>query len=496
MRARRRENNSRAVSAERLGHTTNARRLRERGALLLGRAAGVATRRLRRGGGTALPGLVASTLAPALIEALGRQLGLGAITVTGTNGKTTTAHLLAAAVRAAGLDPLTNDSGSNLERGLVSVYVEEATPAGAVRDAGRRLGVLEVDEAALPALLPRLRPRVALFLNLFRDQLDRYGEVDSVAEGWRDALEADASGLTLVLNADDPSVAQLAAAGRGEVVTFGVEDRSVALSGVEHAADARFCECGAMFAYDAVYMGHVGAWRCDACGRRRPTPDVSASDIELMPDGVRFNLTLPGSAFAVELQSAGLYSVYNALAAAAGAHALGLLPRAIATALQETRPAFGRQERFRLGGREVRLLLAKNPAGMNEVLRTLTAASAPASDAVAALTVLVILNDGIQDGRDVSWIYDAELEMLAGRQATVVASGTRADDMALRLALAGVEPRVVEPGIEAALDRALELTPASGRLEVVPTYTAMLEVRAALARRTGVAPYWGGERPR
>ena len=485
-----------AVPAQPSTLTMSGRRLRERGALLLGRAAGVATRRLGRGGGTALPGLVASTLAPALIEALGRQLGLGAITVTGTNGKTTTVHLLAAAVRAAELDPLTNDSGSNLERGLVSVYVEEATAAGAVRDAGRRLGVLEVDEAALPALLPRLRPRVALFLNLFRDQLDRYGEVDSVAEGWRGALEADASGLTLVLNADDPSVAQLAATARGEVVTFGIEDRSVALSSVEHAADARFCECGAMFAYEAVYMGHVGAWRCDACGRRRPAPDVSAHDIELMPDGVRFELSLPGSEFAVELPSAGLYSVYNALAAAAGAHALGLLPRAIATALSETRPAFGRQERFRIGGREVRLLLAKNPAGMNEVLRTFTAASRPAADPAAALTLLVILNDGIQDGRDVSWIYDADIELLAGHRAIVIASGTRADDMALRLALAGVEPRVVEPGIESALGRALELTPEGGRLEIVPTYTAMLEVRVALAHRTGVAPYWGGERPR
>lgn len=470
--------------------------LRERGALLLGRAAGVATRRLGRGGGTALPGLIASTLAPELVEALGRQLGLGAITVTGTNGKTTTAHLLAAAVRADGLDPLANGSGSNLERGLVSAYVDEATAAGAVRDAARRLGVLEVDEAALPGLLPRLRPRAALFLNLFRDQLDRYGEVDSVAEGWRAALEADASGLTLVLNADDPSVAQLAAAGRGEVVTFGVEDRSVALSGAEHAADARFCDCGALFAYDAVYMGHVGAWRCDACGRRRPQPFVAARDIELTPDGVRFELALPGSAFGIELPLAGLYSVYNALAAAAGAHALGLSPEAIATALRETPPAFGRQERFRIEGREVRLLLAKNPAGMNEVLRTLMAAGGPVVDPAATLTLLVILNDGIQDGRDVSWIYDAELELLAGRQATVVASGVRADDMALRLALAGVEPRTVEPRIEVALDRALALTPEGGRLEVVPTYTGMLEVRAALAGRTGVAPYWGQERPR
>ncbi len=460
--------------------------LRARVALLLGSAAATATRRLGRGGGTALPGLVASAVAPGLIEELSAQLGRGAITITGTNGKTTTAHLLAAAARAAALQPLTNRSGSNLERGIVSAFVDETTLGGSLPDAGRRIGVLEVDEAALPALLPRLCPRAALFLNLFRDQLDRYGEVDSVAEGWRRALEADASGMALVLNADDPSVAQLAGTGRGEVVTFGVEDRSVALSGVDHAADARFCDCGAAFSYDAVYMGHVGLWRCDGCGRRRPQADVAARDVELMPEGVRFQLAMPGSTLAVELPLAGLYSVYNALAAAAGAHALGLPVDAIAEALRESGPAFGRQERFRVDGREVRVLLAKNPAGMNEVLRTLIASEEP-------LSLLVMLNDGIQDGRDVSWIYDADLELLAGRTAAVVASGARADELALRLVLAGVEPRAVESDAGAALDRALALTPEGGRLDVVPTYTAMLPVREALASRTGVGPYWDRE---
>ena len=457
--------------------------LRARAALLLGSVAAIATRRLGRGGGTALPGLVAAAVAAGLIEELSAQLGRGIITITGTNGKTTTAHLLAAAARAAALQPLTNRSGSNLERGLVSAFVDETTLGGSLPDGGRRIGVLEVDEAALPALLPRLRPRAALFLNLFRDQLDRYGEVDSVAEGWRRALEADVSGMTLVLNADDPSVAQLAGAGRGEVVTFGVEDRSVALSGVDHAADARFCACGAAFSYDAVYMGHVGLWRCEGCGRRRPEADVAARDVELMPEGVRFQLAMPGSTLAVELPLAGLYSVYNALAAAAGAHAVGLPGDAIAEALRESGPAFGRQERFRVDGREVRVLLAKNPAGMNEVLRTLTASAEP-------LSLLVMLNDGIQDGRDVSWIYDADLELLAGRTAAVVASGGRADDLALRLVLAGVEPRAVEPDAGAALDRALALTPEGGRLDVVPTYTAMLRVREALAHRTSVRPYW------
>ena len=245
---------------------------RARGALLGGRAAAAATRRLGRGGGTALPGLVASALAPRLIERVAAALGQGVVTVTGTNGKTTTTHLLAAAARAAGLVPLVNRSGSNLERGLVSAYVDAVSLGGALPERARAVGVFEVDEAVLPLLLPRLRPRAAVFLNLFRDQLDRYGEVHSIAESWRAALEADASGLALVLNADDPSIEQLSDLARGEVVTFGVEDRFVALGAADHASDARFCSCGQPYRYDAIYMGHVGIWRCDGCRRGRPEP--------------------------------------------------------------------------------------------------------------------------------------------------------------------------------------------------------------------------------
>ena len=190
---------------------------RDRAAVLLGSLAGQAARRLGRGGGTALPGLVATTVAPGVTARLARLPAAGSVVVTGTNGKTTTTHLLAGIAREAGYDPVANHSGSNLERGVVSAYLD-ALAGDRDGRAARRLGVLEVDEAALPGLLPVLRPRAALFLNLFRDQLDRYGEVDSVVEGWREMLVADASGLTLVLNADDPPIAQLADTARGDVV--------------------------------------------------------------------------------------------------------------------------------------------------------------------------------------------------------------------------------------------------------------------------------------
>ena len=235
--------------------------VRERAALLLGRSARSIARRLGRSGGTAIPGLVAGALAPRLIERLALQPGHGVVTVTGTNGKTTTTHLLAAILRAGGIEPLTNPSGSNLERGLIAAYSGNVDSSGALPDAGRRAGVFEVDEAALARLLPRLRPRMSVFLNLFRDQLDRYGEVDSVAEGWARGLDEMRTPPTLVLNADDPSIALLAQHARGaRVVSFGVDDDSVALGHAEHASDARFCTCGSRFTYAAIYMGHVGRW--------------------------------------------------------------------------------------------------------------------------------------------------------------------------------------------------------------------------------------------
>jgi UDP-N-acetylmuramyl tripeptide synthase len=454
---------------------------RERGALLAGRAAGQLVRRLGRGGGTALPGLIAGRLAPQLIEAGAAQLGHGVVTVTGTNGKTTTAHLLAAIARSAGLHPLANRSGSNLERGIVSALVDAVDGAGAVRDAEQRLGVFEVDEAHWPPLAPRLRPRAALFLNLFRDQLDRYGEVDSIAAAWRRALRS--SDSALVLNVDDPSVALLAEEARGSVVAFGVEDPSVALAEAEHSTDARFCHCGAMFAYDAIYMGHVGRWHCRSCDRRRQTPQVSAQRVHLGAEETQFDLVAGDHRVPVSIPLAGLYSVYNAVAAAAGAVALGLPLDVTARALMSSGPAFGRQERFEVEGRTVRLLLAKNPTGLNEVLRALEAAWPP-------LTVLAMLNDGIQDGRDVSWIYDADVERLTGLVSKLVVSGRRADDLALRFALAGIEPAAVERDIRAALSTALTATPPGGRLEVVATYTAMLEVRELLASLVGTQHYW------
>ena len=430
---------------------------------------------------------MASTLAPDLLTALGAMPGEGVVTVTGTNGKTTTTHLVAAVASAAGVEPLTNRTGSNLARGLVTAYVDAADATGAVDDAPRRLGVFEVDEAVLPTVFQELRPRIAGFLNLFRDQLDRYGEIDSVAEGWAAMLARADWPLTLVLNADDPSVALLGEGAPGRVVWFGIDDEAVALPGGDHASDARFCRCGARLQHTRQFMGHVGHWSCASCGRRRAQPEVAATRVQLGPEGSEVEVCAAGETIGLRVPTAGLYSVSNALAAIATGHALGVPLLTATAAVQQAAPAFGRQERFIVGQRTVRVWLAKNPAGLNEIVRALLASEEPRS-------LMALLNDGIQDGQDVSWIYDADLERIAPRVRSLVCAGDRAEDLALRFAVAGVEADAVTPGsgaaLEEALDQALDRTPVTGTLDIVATYTAMLAVRAVVARRAGAGSYW------
>ena len=469
---------------------------RARVALFAGHGARLATRWLRRGGGTALPGLVAGTIAPRLIEELVSDRRYDTLTVTGTNGKTTTTHLLVTILKEAGFDPLTNYAGSNLERGLITAYLSDMTDKNDPGQNQTQFAVFEVDEANLPSLLPRLQPRLVTFLNLFRDQLDRYGEVDSVMGGWQEMLAGDSAPSHLVLNVDDPVIArfdEFNSAGTGiveddkqSVTTYGVDDQAIGLQLREHARDARFCPRGKRYEYDAIYMGHVGIWHCDCCESRRPDPDVSARKVVLESSRSLVTFSIAGHQMDFELPLPGLYMVYNALAAAASAHALGVTPEAIVRGLSQAEAPFGRQERFVFEDKAVRVLLAKNPAGLNEVIRILNSAD-------GRLTVLAMLNDGVQDGQDVSWIYDAEIELLADYKPIVIVSGSRAHDMALRFSIAGIDPDRIEPDIEVALDIALETVKPGEQLDVVATYTAMIDIREVLARRAGVASYW--ERP-
>ena len=428
--------------------------------------------RLAGRGGTSLPGKVLLRLDPHAIGRLGARLPQGSLVISATNGKTTTAAMVAAILEGRGEHLVHNRAGANMAGGIA------ATLLGATGDRG----LFEVDEFWLDGVVAELRPRALLLSNLFRDQLDRYGELETIAARWEAIAQAGAA-ERLVLNADDPTVADLGR-DRDDVVYFGVEDDAVALPALQHASDATHCRrCGAPYVYDAHYLGHLGRYHCESCGARRPAPAIAARDVRLEGiGGASFTLDLgDGAEHRVHLPLPGLYNVYNALAAAALTRAIGVPADAITAGLHAVRAAFGRAERVVVGERELAILLVKNPAGANEVLRTV--ALEPGEH-----DVLAVLNDNIADGRDVSWVWDADFEVLGDRVRTATCSGTRAAEMALRLKYAGVpEDRiVVEDDLARALDRAVAAGPAGSPLFALPTYTAMLALREELVDR-GVA---------
>jgi UDP-N-acetylmuramyl tripeptide synthase len=463
--------------------------------LALARAVGTLSR-LRGGGATSAPGKVLMRLAPGAIGALGGRLTRGSVLISATNGKTTTAAMAASILQQAGIPLVHNQAGANMAGGVATTLLDAAGPHGSI--AGE-LGLFEVDELWLTSLASQLHPRAILLGNLFRDQLDRYGELDAIADSWQRVLAK--RDTQLVLNADDPLLADL---GREhpDAVFFGVEDDALALAGMAHAADAKHCRrCGAPYVFDAIYLGHLGHYHCPSCSQTRPRPTVTATDVRL--EGVRaarFTLTTPAGEAEVQLALPGLYNVYNALAAAALATALEIPLETIAAGLAATRAAFGRAETVTLGiptngsiagggageGRELRILLVKNPAGTNEVLRTL--ALEPGEH-----DLLGVLNDQIADGRDVSWIWDADFELLAGRVRTVTCSGSRAADLATRLKYAGIDPaRIrVQTDLDVALREAAADRPDDGApLYALPTYTAMLALRELLIARGEASSAW------
>lgn len=456
-------------------------------ALAAGKFAGQISRRIGIGGGTTLPGSVAARLDPNALAKLAGRLARGSIVVTGTNGKTTTTRLISAILAAGGLRPIHNRAGANLLSGLTAALVNRASVVGSVPG---EVGLFEVDEAVLPDAIARIRPRVLLVTNLFRDQLDRYGEVDYLAGVWRAAVAKLPADSTLVLNADDPLVASLGPDAPCRVVYFGIDDSRLGDSVLEHAADARRCHaCGAPYDYAVAYYGHVGVYRCPGCGRARPVPDVSARTVTLDGlAGAALTLATPQGDIALRIRLPGVYNVYNALAATAVGLAFGVPVAPLTAAVEGFVAAFGRVERVAVGDRTIFLALVKNPVGFNQVIRTVF----PASAAAEPRNALIYINDLFADGTDISWLWDVDFERLAGTAGFVLTSGTRAEDMLVRLKYAGVDAARLDlvKDVEAALRAGLDRTPVGGTLYVLPTYTAMLDVRAVLSRWGCVERFW------
>jgi lipid II isoglutaminyl synthase (glutamine-hydrolysing) len=444
--------------------------------IALARMAGKLSRFAGRGGGTTLPGKLLVAMDPGAVGRLSRELPLGAALVSATNGKTTTAAM-AAEILGDRFRLAHNRAGANLMSGIGSTLIEER---------GAELALLEVDEGAFADVARQVNPRAVCLGNLFRDQLDRYGELELVAERWRAAVKALPSAAWTVVNADDPVLAGLADE-RERTLRFGIDDPAAARERLPHAADSKYClRCGLPYAYDAAYVGHLGAYRCPACGASRPALDVAARSIALDGlDGSSFELVTPDGERRITLALPGLYNVYNAVGAASLALVLGATLDEIQQGLARFRAAFGRFERIRAGDRAVLVLLIKNPAGANEAVRTLVAGGAPRIAVVA-------LNDEIADGRDVSWIWDVDFEPLSAHLELLVASGARAEELALRFKYGGLAGERIEvvPDLTRALDRGLELLAPGEELAVLPTYTAMLALRDVAAARGLVPPYW------
>ncbi len=444
--------------------------------IVAARAAARLSRLTGRGGGSTVPGKLLSKLDPTSVDRLAARLGVGSALVSATNGKTTTAAMAAEILRPA-YSLAHNASGANLMSGVASALLAEP-------DA--ELGLFEVDEAALPEVAARVRPRALCLGNLFRDQLDRYGELELVAERWRAMVAELPPGAVLAVNGDDPQLGELARARPGATV-FGLDDPRLARPSLQHAADSKYCvSCGTPYEYAAAYVGHLGDYRCPACGHARPALDVVARDVELARlEHASFSLVTPEGTRRVRLRVPGLYNVYNALGAATLARALGISLDDVADGLERFDAAFGRFERIVIGDRRLLMLLIKNPAGANEAIRTLVEGGPPR-------VAVVALNDEIADGKDVSWIWDVDFEPLLAGLEKLVATGERAAELALRCKYAGFPRERIEvvPNLEAALETGLALIAPAEELIVLPTYTAMLALRKLIGEQGHVRPYW------
>ena len=452
-------------------------------ALVAGKGAGRAARLIGRGGGTAITGMVARRVDPRVLDLLVRGRGVPVVAITGSNGKTTTARFTAALLRGEGVAVSHNSAGANLIQGVTSLAVSASDMRGRLPQ-----GVLvaEVDEGALPKVAPETMPRALLVTDLFRDQLDRFGEIYAVAE----AIESVAANLppesALIVNADDPMVATMAETRAGKRVTFGFAlERST--DQITRAADTIRCpRCQADLEYKHVYLSHMGDYSCPNCGFARPELDVAVTSLEVVGlDRTRCEIQTPTGKLTLEIPQSGVHIAYDAAAAIAILVGLGVPLTHAVESLASVGPAFGRLEKIDAGGKAVILAFAKNPTSYNTTLRALATEDEPRQLLIAASNTLV-------DGEDFGWLWDVDFESMAPKVERAIVSGTRADELANRLHYAGVASAkltVVEDRA-AALTAALDGLPEGGRLVVLSGYTPLIELRNEMRRRGWTGRYW------
>ncbi|BAY17557.1 hypothetical protein NIES21_33970 [Anabaenopsis circularis NIES-21] len=417
-----------------------------------------AVRSLRLGAASVLPGSIARRIEPRLLQLLSQQVKNGVILIAGTNGKTTTSLLLKTILERKGYRVAHNSTGANLENGLMTALLENTNLVGSL---AADYAILEVDENIVPKVLTPLQPRIILCLNLFRDQLDRYGEVDTISKRWTKVISTLPKETVVIPNADDPTLSHLGQQLPQRVLFFGLNEPEQYLESIQHAVDSIYCpNCGHSLDYKGVYLSHLGDFTCPSCGFSKSKPTLESSEWGQI--------------------LVGLYNKYNTLAAATAAIELGVDEATIRDTINNFQAAFGRAEDLVIDGKKVRILLSKNPVGTNETIRVVNQSTDK--------TTLMVLNDRTPDGTDVSWIWDVDTEKLVERGGTIVVSGDRVYDMALRLrysekSLESNLNLIVEEDLRQAIATALKNTPDNETLHILPTYSAMLEVREVLTGR-------------
>lgn len=434
----------------------------------LGLAVGVAktitgiVKSLRLGAASVLPGEISRRLHARLLPLLFEQVKYGVILIVGTNGKTTTSLLLKTILEERGYKVAHNSSGANLINGLITALLNNTDLTGKLT---ADYAILEVDENILPLLLKDCQPKYILGLNLFRDQLDRYGEVDTISQRWQKAIDPLSKDTVIILNADDPTLSYLGQKLPQKVLFFGLNEPELYLESIPHAVDSIYCpSCGQLLDYQGVYLSHLGDYHCGNCGFTKSKTAVDSREWQQILIGV--------------------YNKYNTLAAGLLAQEIGIKTEAIFNTIKNFKAAFGRAEELDVDGKHIRILLSKNPVGMNETIRAVNEIKKAGKSSVT----LLVLNDRIPDGTDVSWIWDVDTEELVKLGGTLIVSGDRVYDMALRLEYSREEINnnmqlIIKENLSDAINTALKHTSTEETLHILPTYSAMLEVREILVGR-------------
>ncbi len=408
---------------------------------------------LNLGNGSTWPGHIALSLNKNFIREIVKNSNLKIILIAGTNGKTTTSRLSRSILLHSGKNVLLNESGANLLNGIASTLLLHTNLEGKVN---KEYAIFEIDENTLPLILKELTPDFVVLLNLFRDQLDRYGEVDNIARNWKTAFAALPASTTLILNADDPQIAYLGEEIKARTIYFGLDDKKSIQTMPQHASDSIYCpRCSERLFFKTVYFSHIGIWECRNCKLKRPTLNINSYSYYPLP---------------------GVYNKYNIHAVVLLTRTLGIDNTDIDEAVKNFKPAFGRQEIVKYKNKQIRIFLSKNPTSYNESLRTV--------QELDAKTVLLILNDHIADGRDVSWIWDIDMEKYLPSFEHILITGTRAYDMGLRVKYAtGSQKFTLLENIQEAVEQGIQSLKDSETLYILPTYTAMLDVRKIITGR-------------